>query len=72
MEQQTLAYTLNEKTAAAAAAALPVVSMPEFREFKELADYVHRGLRTGNPERLEAVLVQTLVLLVLNPAAPFN
>ena len=60
MEQQTLAYTLNEKTAAAAAAALPVVNLPEFREFKELADYVHQVLRTGNPERLEAVLVQTL------------
>lgn len=70
MRQNTLAFTIYEKTANETANNLPKVDVPNFKNMDELADYIHNILLTGNAETLEAVLMRTISLkMYFNPGS---
>lgn len=58
LEKKTLYFTFAEQKAKQETAALPAVSLPEFKNAEEMVKYIHDVLRNGNPEKLRAVLLQ--------------
>lgn len=58
LQKKTLAFTYMEDKAKSDAAALPQVSVPEFKNAEDMVKYIHDVLRNGTPEKLRAVLLQ--------------
>ncbi len=60
LNKKTLYFTFAEQQAKKEAAALPSVTLPDFKNAEDMVKYLHDVLRNGNPEKFRAVLLQLL------------
>jgi hypothetical protein len=60
LQKKTLYFTFAEQKAKQETAALPAVTLPEFKNAEEMVKYLHDLLRNGTPEKFRAVLLQLL------------
>lgn len=60
MQNKTLAFTMSEKQAQAAASKLPALKLPDFNSMSEMVKYLHNIMRNGNEGEFRAAMLKLL------------